>query len=125
MNYIYNDGSLEEHIVQNRFTAYLRTAAKHHRAGYIQNLRQQQREIPWEEIDALPVEMEFALPDSQLHTVLSQLHGQVQTIVLEHILGDKSLVQLARELDMPYPTVKAIYRRALDKLRKELWDEFH
>jgi len=65
------------------------------------------------------------LPDTQLRTALSRLHGQAQTILLEHILEGKPLVQLARELDMPYPTVKAICRRALEKLRKELHDEFY
>ena len=64
--------------------------------------------------------MDFVLSNELLCEAMSQLREQAQKIVLEHILQDKSLIQLARELDMPYPTVSAMYRRALDKLRKEL-----
>ena len=117
----------ENQVVQNRFTAYLKVSINHHRTQYMQRLcRQQRQEVPIDDPDAFPVDAEFAVPDTQLRTALSRLRGQAQTILLEHILGDKSLVQLARELDMPYPTVKAIYSRALEKLRKELlYDEFY
>ena len=126
MQYEYNNGSLEDHAVQNRFTAYLKVSVNHYKARYVRRLRQQQQqELYMEDPDTLSADMNLSLPGTQLHAALAQLRGHAQTILLEHILGDKSLVQLARELDMPYPTVKAIYRRALEKLRKELQDEFH
>ena len=79
-----------------------------------------------EDPDALPADNSLAVPDTQLHPALSQLRGQAQTILLKHVLGGVPLVQLARELDMPYPTVKSTYRRGLEKLRKELRsDEFY
>ena len=125
MRYEKNNGSSEDQIVQNRFTAYLKVSVNHHRSRYIKcKYQQQQQEIPLEDPDTLSADT-IILPDAQLYAVVSHLRDQAQTIVLEHILADKPLVQLAQELDMPYPTVKAIYRRALEKLRKELRDEFH
>ena len=121
MKYEHNDGSQEEHAVQNRFTAYLKAAVHHHRAKYIHHLREQQQlEIALFESEDLSVEVEFSLPDNLLSKALAQLREQAQTIVLEHILQDKLLKRLALELGLPYPTICAIYQRALDKLRKEL-----
>ena len=124
----YNSGVLEEHIVQNRFTAYLKISVKHHRARYIQRLYlQQQIEKPLDDPDDCPaVDTDYALSETQLYTSLSQLRGEARIILLDHILQGKPLIQLARELSMPYPTIKANYRRALEKLRKELLrDEFY
>ena len=126
MRYQYNDGCLEDHVVQNRFTAYLKVSVNHHRALYIQRIQQKrQREIPLADQAATPVEADFSLVDTPLQAALSQLREQAQTILLEHILQDKPLQQIALELDMPYPTVGAIYRRALAKLRKELRDDLY
>ena len=126
MRYEYNNGSTDEQTIQNRFTAYLKVSVNHHRTQYIHRLRrQQQQEVPLEDSDAIQADSEHSLPDAQLRAVLSQLPERTQLVLLEHILGDKPLIQIARELDMPYPTVKAIYRRALEKLRKELRDEFY
>ena len=72
------------------------------------------------ESEDLSVEVEFSLPDDLLPRALAQLREQAQAIILEHILQDKPLKQLALELGLPYPTVCAIYRRALKKLREEL-----
>ena len=121
MKYEYNDGSQEDHAVQNRFTAYLKASVNHHRTRYIQQQRQQQRqETTLSEPDTLPAVMEFALSDELLRGALLQLREQEQQIVLEHTLQDKPLKQLALELGIPYPTVCAMYQRALAKLRKEL-----
>ncbi|MCL2106419.1 MAG: sigma-70 family RNA polymerase sigma factor [Oscillospiraceae bacterium] len=127
MKYEYNDGSLEDHAVQNRFTAYLKAAVNHHRAKYIQRLRQQQqKEIVLFESEDIPSELGFASSDDLLPRALAQLRAQSQQILLEHIVQGKPLVQLALELGLPYPTVCAIYRRALKKLREELLrDEFY
>ncbi|MDR2696257.1 MAG: sigma-70 family RNA polymerase sigma factor [Deltaproteobacteria bacterium] len=117
---------MEDHAVQNRFTAYLKVSVNHYRAQYIQRLRrQQQQEVPLTDHGDPPIEADFSSPEELLQTALSQLREQTQVILLEHILQDKPLTQIARELGMPYPTVGAIYRRALEKLRKDLHDDFY
>jgi DNA-directed RNA polymerase specialized sigma24 family protein len=134
MKYTYNDGSVEENAVQNRFTAYLKVSLEHNAARYEAKLRQKNSvEVPFPEYEKVwdklhetdPFEQLAAgeFGDSRLRQSLSCLRDVERTILLQHILQDKPLKWIADETKQPYPTVKSHYRRALEKLRKELAKE--
>jgi len=131
MKYIQNDGSVEENAVQNRLTAYLKVSLEHNAARFEANLMQKNLfEMTYDEnkIDGNtlhetdPFEKVTAdeFGSSRLRQSLSCLRDVEQSVLLQYILRDKSLKRIAEETGMPYPTVKSHYRRALDKLRKEL-----
>ena len=131
MKYIYNDGSIAENAIQNRFTAYLKIALNHNKIQYSKKLKQKQLlEITHEESEVLQVHLdksfsfEFAISceieNTRLHEAFFQLKELEQKILVMHIFQDKQLKQIALELSIPYSTIKSLYRRSLNKLRKEL-----
>ena len=127
----YNDGVEESNIVQNRFTAYLKVSLEHNTARYEAKLLQKSlvemaysededefgeyyRPDPFEQITA----DEFG--DARLRQGLSSLRDVERAVLISHVLQDKPLKKIAVEMEVPYPTVKSHYRRAIEKLRKEL-----
>jgi RNA polymerase sigma factor (sigma-70 family) len=137
MKYKYNDGSLAENAVQNRFTAYLAAAVEHRRKRYINKLSQTRyREVCyqddcdiWNNCDPAGVDpdtlYENEISDERLRLAIARLHEREQCILIQHAVNGNSLIRIAEEMAIPYPTVKSIYRRTLEKIRKELLnDEF-
>lgn len=127
-----NDGSDPINAIQNRFTAYLITAAKRKKYQYIQKkIRQSACEVSiddafssdlWpEEVDMLAGLPPLAQMENQrLLQVLIGLTDRERYVLLAHILDERQFDELARELGLGYKGVTAVYYRALQKVQKEM-----
>ena len=131
MRCIQNIDGIEENAVQNRFTAYLKVSLEHNTARYAARLRQKRLlEVFFDESEWLYgefiaedfFEQLFAdeIGDTRLQQALACLRDQERSILFLHILHARPLKLIASDLTMPYPTVKSIYHRSLEKLRKGL-----
>ena len=136
MKHLLNDGSIEENAVQNRFTAYLKVSLKHNRDRYICKLNNKQNmEIAYTENESYILELHADDPFSELFAqefedirllrALSCLREIEHEVLLQHLLHNHSLKEIAALNNIPYATIKSHYRRALENIRKELEkDEF-
>jgi len=131
MRYVPNDGSIEENAVQNRFTAYLKVSLEHNKIRFSCKKKQQNNaEISYLDTDEIITEASAYDPfanlfsaeigDAKLQHAIDLLRKQERLILTMHVLQEISLKLIADELSIPYPTVKSLYRRSLEKLRKEL-----
>ena len=94
-----NNGSTEQEILQNQFSAYVKKAVHNRR---IQFLTEKSRKFRFE----TPLfDLDYLLFDTT-------------DIVLERIIEEKSFGQLSDELGMSYKTVASLYYRAIKKLRR-------
>ena len=131
MNYKRNDGSIEENAVQNRFTAYLKVALEHNNSKYTAKLKERLfSEVEFlDNDDGSPYEEDTLfsgeIGDIRLQRAFSGLRELERIIMTKHVLQDRPLKVIAQEMNLPYPTVKSLYRRGVEKMRKELAkDEF-
>lgn len=123
-----NDGLSQDNIVQNRFTAYLLTSISHRKAKYLKTLNEQfKQEIPLEVAELLIGEdgginksFDNEIGDMELQRELSKLTERDRSIVFKRAVSEESFVKIAADMDMGYAAVKAVYRRSLDKIRREL-----
>lgn len=118
-----NPGINESDIVQNRFTAYVQTAVYHYRERYISRKENKmQHEVSYEEqepyLRPLPSAQDFE--NAVLTQIWDDLREKDRIILLRHIVSGETLTEIAADLQMPYVTVKSIYKRVKEKLRKEL-----
>lgn len=127
-----NSGQDEEEILRNRFTAYITSAVRRHRAAYIQKVQKHQLEISL--IDAMledtPVNMEekamadvpllMKLENDSLARAMLQLSDRERQVFMARVLEERSFESLAEELGLGYKGVSAIYYRAIQKIKKHM-----
>lgn len=125
-----NPGISESDIVQNRFTAYVQAAVYHYRERYIlRREKQEQREVSYEEqepyLRSLPAAPQTAadFENEALAQVWDSLREKDRIILLRHTVNGETLTEIAADLQMPYVTVKTIYKRVKEKLRKGFRNE--
>lgn len=116
--------------IQNRFTAYLKVSIIHFKTKYLTALREKQnQELSFDEQTELLNQMENSLEDSyfsgevedaQLVRALDRLKERERIIVFRRAVSGESFVRIAAEMGLKYVTAKAIYRRSLEKIRKEM-----
>ena len=133
MKYAQNDGRIEENAVQNRFTAYLKLSVERNTVRYITKHKEKRLfETAFNEYnehneiyadDPFEQLLSGEIGDMRLQQALSRLREQERLILFQYIFEEKPLKLIAEKISMPYPTVKSIYRRTLEKLRKELRKE--
>ena len=125
-----NSGANEEHIIQNRFTAYLLVALRRRKADFL--LRRdshQQHEQPVEAINtayASLYDMDDAICQTEyaaLMRLLDTLPERERTILLSRAMGNRSFAELADKYHMGYKGVAAIYYRTIQRIRKELEEQ--
>ena len=120
----------EQNIIQYRFTAYLKTSIAHQKAKYLAELLDRQRsEISYEEYAEILNRLQNGnedtylrneINDDQLAHALNGLKERDRIVVFRRAVSGESFVKIAMDMRMKYVTVKAIYRRSLEKLRKEM-----
>lgn len=126
-----NDGSDEDHILQNQFTAYLVTALRRTKVKHIRKKRYRQYEVPLDylnEHDGLMILSDLLtklpvieqLENEKLVKILKTYNEQSVHIFIEKVIGDKSFVEIADTMGLSYNSVQMRYYRILKKLRKEL-----
>lgn len=134
MNYR-NDGRGEIDSLQNRFTAYLRTAVERYTKHYLDQLHtlwaqepshdfQEQLLERAEEPDMLAgLSLMDTTENTALLHALQSLTPRDLEVVLDMVFYDKRPADLAGKLGLSYHGAMAVYYRALKKLRKHMEQE--
>ncbi len=120
-----NDGKNYADILQNRFTAYLKTSVRNTRLTYLKSKNRQRR---FELIGTVSDDLFCDTHDyfmqvielCDLWSALNAISSRERYVVLGHILDEKRFEELAFELNIPYKTVASIFYRALKKLRDKM-----
>ena len=127
-----NDGTLEDNILHNRFTAYLVAAIRNRKINYLrQKLRLQALDLSIEiqaQFITLPMDDEpltglsviEQLENFRLQQALQQIKEHELYILFARALHGKSFAEIALELGMKLKTVTSIYYRLIERLREKL-----
>ena len=127
-----NSGANEEHIIQNRFTAYLLVALRRRKADFLlRRYSHQQHEQPVEAIntayasiydleDAICQTLDLQTEYAALMRLLVTLPERERTILLSRAMENRSFAELADKYHMGYKGVAAIYYRMIQRIKKEL-----
>lgn len=125
-----NNGTGEDHILQNQFTAYLLTAVKRRRAAY---MKERTRRLRFEALldlhdfngeDGVEIDLDADLPlleqieSQQLLQALLQARDRERYIFLTMILNERSFNELSEELGISYKAVSNSYYRLLERIRR-------
>lgn len=124
------DGIESDAAIQNRFTAYLKVSISHLKAKYLSGLHERQTlELSYEERTELLNQIQNChedtyfseeIEDKQLSHALDKLKERERLIVFRRAVFEESFIKIAKDSGLKYVTVKTIYRRALEKIRKEI-----
>ena len=127
-----NSGANEEHIIQNRFTAYLLVALQRRKVDFLlRRYSHQQHEQPVEAIntayasiydleDAICQTLDLQTEYAALMRLLEKLQERDRLIFLSRALEERSFAELADEFHIGYKGVAAIYYRTIQRIKKEL-----
>lgn len=127
-----NSGANEEHIIQNRFTAYLLVALRRRKADFLlRRYSHQQHEQPVEAIntayaslydmeDAICRTLDLQTEYTALMRLLEKFQERDRMIFLSRALEERSFAELADEFHIGYKGVAAIYYRTIQRIKKEL-----
>lgn len=123
-----NDGTRENDILQNRFTAFLTKAVSNARSDYLRaRIRCLQRELLTEEYGVLfscDVDyIEIITENDALYRAMRGMKEKDIYIVISRIVEEKSFDEIAVAVGMGYKGVTAIYYRAIQKLKQVLGGE--
>lgn len=122
-----NQGISESDIVQNRFTAYAQAAVYHYRERYLQRRKKRrQLEVSYEEQEPFlrslpsdpPEDTSIGFENAALALVWESLREKDRLILIRHTVNGESLKDIADDLQMPYVTVKAIYKRCKENFMR-------
>lgn len=124
-----NNGSTEQEILQNRFTALVTVSVNRARIDYLRKETNRTRntyEMEDEKFALIPDETDFvsSLCDSDsLSYALKQLSERERYVLLARVLEEKSFEEIADSLGLKYMGVAAVYHRTIKKLRNILKGE--
>ena len=130
-----NEGREQDEVLQNKFTAYLLSAAQRRKALYIDTLVKAQQishlieetamdstfELEQEALQGIPLYMR--IQNEKLFWSLSHLTERERYVFFNRALDERSLDELAAELGLSYKGVAAIYYRAIQKIKKKMKGE--
>jgi putative heat shock sigma factor len=128
--YTKNNGSGENNVIQNRFTAYLLTAIHRKKAAYLGACsRRREMELPTDPDDIVSVldamvnsAVDAPLPfplfkNDALEEALQKLSQRDRYIFLAHALYQRDFGDLASELGLTYQGAATAYHRARKKIK--------
>lgn len=127
-----DNGKEKDNIIQNRFSAYLLSSVNRTRKNYIAKKEEIERremlisetsdivdkESEQKMMNTIPLHMQ--LENDRLVEVLFALSERDKYIFLQHALGEKSFEMLAKEFELSYKGVTAVYYRTMQKIRKAI-----
>lgn len=118
-----NNGSTEQEMLQNQFSAYVKKAVHNRRIQFLtEKSRKFRFETPLFDLDYLLFDTTDIIQEITDHETVRQALRSIKEnerrIVLERIIEEKSFGQLSDELGMSYKTVASLYYRAIKKLRR-------
>ena len=127
-----NNAQNEDDIIGKRFTTYVELAVKRRRKDYCL-LQHRDLEITssMEEINlasSFDIEQEtfvdipgwMVLENTVLREELQNLSDRNLCVFWNHVVEKESLANIARNLEMPYDTVTAIYYRTLKSIKEAM-----
>lgn len=127
-----NEGSEQDEILQNRFTAYLFSAVQRRRAQYIDEEVKAQKisslmeettmdnSFDLEKIALADMPLYMRLQNEKLLLALSQLTERERYVYFSRTLDERDFEELGAELGLSYKGVAAIYYRAIQKIKKKM-----
>ena len=127
-----NDGTSEDNIMQNKFTAYFVKAIVNRKVRYLHiKYRYLHMELPldvfeseseaWHEPDLFAnLTIMERFEDFRLQQALKRLKKRDLHILLARAIDDLSFSDIANDFGISVNTAASAYRRALQRLRKEL-----
>ena len=131
--YTKNNGSGENNVIQNRFTAYLLTAIHRKKATYLGACsKRREMELPTDPDDIVSVldsmvnsagdaPSPFPLFENDaLEEALQKLSQRDRYIFLAHALYQRAFGDLASELGLTYQGAATAYHRARQKIKDTL-----
>ena len=124
-----NNGSTEQEILQNRFTALVTVSMSRARIDYLRKESSRTRhtyEMDDEKLALIPDGSDFVsmLCDSDsLSYALKQIDERERYVLLARVLEEKSFEEIADNLGLKYMGVAAVYHRTIKKLRNILKGE--
>ena len=116
----------DKDIIQYRFAAYLKKSIVHKKTRYLNKVLEDHRRESFclETLERLDSQentyLSDELEDELLCRALTRLREHERTIVFRRAVSEESFIKIAADMGLKYVTVKAIYRRSLEKLRKEM-----
>ena len=122
----------EDISLQKRFTTYVELAVKRRRKDYfLIQYRDMEISSSLEEFNtdsSYDIELEtltgipgwMALENKALQDELQKLNDRNLCFFWNHVVEKESLANIARDLDMPYDTVTAIYYRTLKSIKEAM-----
>ncbi len=77
-------------------------------------------EIPEEMSDGRDIESEVLSREAldNLADALEKLDRRLRDIIILHYYGEKTLKEIAASMNMSYPNMKILHKKALDQLRE-------
>ncbi len=120
-----NNGTQQDEVLQNQFSAYVKRALYHRRLRYLM----QQSKHALYETGLTDLKGMLSDPKDRLRTFVEMdalsramrgIKDKEREIVLAHVVDEKSFVEIAVELDMTYKAVTCLYYRVMRKLRDSL-----
>lgn len=125
-----NEGSEQDEVLQNRFTAYLFSAVQRRRAQYIDEEVKAQKisslmeettmdnTFDLEEKALADIPLYMRLQNEKLLFALSQLTERERYVYFSRTLDEREFEELGAELGLSYKGVAAIYYRTIQKIKK-------
>ena len=116
-----NNGSLEQEILQNQFTAFIITSIQREKLAYLKaQYRRECRicEMEEEHFNLIPDDSDFVstLCETDALTVaIGKLTNRERQIVISRVINECSFEEIAEELGVKYKGVTAAYYRAIEK----------
>ncbi len=115
--YIKAINNLASYRVGTNFSAWICTIARNHAINYY---KRKKRETLVDEIDEDYLFTTNDNRDSVLAKALAILEGEERDIILYHIVLNFKFKDIANMLNIPLSTAFFIYKKALNKIKKEL-----
>ena len=119
---MYKNSREQNDIIQNQFSAYVKTAIRNRRIRYLTNQSKRVKN------ETAIVEYEIYLYDNDdyiqrmidfdcLKAAFRLLNDKERRIVISHLIEDKSFSEIAQELQMTYKGVTSLYYRTIKKIQ--------
>lgn len=126
-----NDGISESNILQNEFTSYLMICLQGRKRRYYRQKKKYANELPLQayedEAGADSIENSICrmpvlqqIEDEQLFNLLLHSKEKELMILFMRSLGERTFVDIARELSLNQNTVKTAYNRLIKRIKAEI-----
>ena len=117
-----NNGTDEQEILKNQFTAYVKRAIRNKRIRYLSRMQKiESTECSVNELEHYVFDPNDNIQtDLEMETIrqaMEMIRGKERRIILARIIEEKSVGEIANEMGISYRAVTSLYYRGMKKLR--------